>query len=159
MLAMSINEFPSSVACLGANLVDTDTGNGEMREVSDTIMMVVEFPSGAMIYLAGSTINERGVEDVIRGNKANLLFGGGKVQLQPERPYAEEIEASDETPPNSGESHPKHHRNFIEAMRNNTPPSCNIELAIRVQTIVSMAEMSVRKQKLMRFDPLKLKLI
>src|SRR5581483_9023994 len=108
MLAMAINEFPKSVACVGGRLCDTDTGNGEPREVADTTMVMVEFPSGAMIHLAGSTVNERGVEDIIRGQKADLLFGGGKVQIQPERPFVEEIEAKDETPPDSGETHAKH---------------------------------------------------
>jgi hypothetical protein len=116
-------------------------------------MVVVEFPSGPMIYLAGSTVNERGVEDVIRGQKADLLFGGGKVQLQPERPFVEEVEAKDETPPDSGENHMKHQKNFIDALRSNTPPSCDIELGIRVQAIVSMAEESYRKGKMLHFDP------
>ncbi|MEW6128884.1 MAG: Gfo/Idh/MocA family oxidoreductase [Acidobacteriota bacterium] len=152
MLAMALNEFPSSVACLGGILTDCDKGNGEPRDVADTTMMMVEFPSGVMIYVAGSTINERGVEDVIRGQKANLLFGGGKVDLQPERPFVDEVEAKDETPPDSGESHLKHQKNFIDSLRTNTPPSCDIELAIRVQAVVSMAEMSYRKGKMLHFD-------
>jgi hypothetical protein len=42
--------------------------------------------------------------------------------------------------------------NFINSVRNNTPPSCDIELAIRVQAVVSMAEMSYRQGKMMHFD-------
>ena len=153
MLSMAIDEFPQTVACIGGILCDTDQGNGEPREVADTTMATVEFPSGAMIFIAGSTVNERGVEDVIRGQKADLLFGGGKVLIQPERPFADEIEARDETPPDSGESHAKHQKNFIDAMRNNTPPNCDIELAIRVQTIISMAEESYRKGRTVFFNP------
>jgi predicted dehydrogenase len=152
MMAMNLNEFPKSVACMGGVLLDTDKGNGELRDVADTTMMMVEFPSGAMIYVAGSTVNERGIEDVIRGQKANLLFGGGKIELQPERPFVDEVEARDETPPDSGESHLKHQKNFISSLRNNTPPSCNIELAIRVQAAVSLAELSYRKGRMMHFD-------
>jgi predicted dehydrogenase len=155
MLAMDLNEFPRTVACLGGILCDTDKGNGEPREVADTTMVVAEFPSGSMIHLAGSTVNERGVEDIIRGQKANLFFGGGKVALQPERPFVDELEASDETPPDSGESHAKHQKNFIESLRNNVPPNCDIELAIRVQTVISLAEESYRKGWMVRFDPLK----
>jgi thiamine biosynthesis lipoprotein len=103
MLAMSLNEFPKSVTCVGGILCDSDKGNGEQRDVADTTLVIVEFPSGAMIHLAGSTVNERGIEDVIRGQKANLLFGGGKVKLEPERPFVDEIESKDETPPDSGE--------------------------------------------------------
>jgi hypothetical protein len=121
-------------------------------------MVMVEFPCGTMIHLAGSTVNERGIEDVIRGQKANLLFGGGKVQIQPERPFVDEIEAKDETPPDSGESHAKHQKNFIDALRNNKAPNCDIELGVRVQTIVSMAEQSYRKGKMIHFDTARLKM-
>ncbi len=152
MLGMAIEEFPKSVSCMGGILCNTDQGNGEMRDVADTTTLMVEFPSGTMIFLAGSTVNERGVEDVIRGHKANLLFGGAKVEIVPERPYVDEVEAKDETPPDSGESHAKHQKNFLESLRNNTPPNANIEQGIRVQTIVSLAEESYRKGKTMHFD-------
>ncbi len=155
MLAMAMNEFPKSVACIGGILCDTDKGRGEPREVADTTMVVVEFPCGAMIHLAGSTVNERGVEDIIRGQKADLLFGGGKVQIQPERPYVEELDASDETPPDAGETHAKHQKNFIDSLRANKAPNCDIELAIRVQTVVSLAEESYRKGRMVHFDPVK----
>jgi predicted dehydrogenase len=158
MLAMDLGEFPRTVACLGGTLCDTDTGNGEPREVADTTMLTVEFPSGSMIFLAGSTVNERGIEDMIRGQKANLYFGGGKVQLQPERPYVDEIDASDETPPDSGETHAKHQKNFIDSLRNEVQPSCDVELGLRVQTVVSLAEESYRKGRMVHFDPLKRKL-
>jgi predicted dehydrogenase len=157
MLALAIDEFPQTVACVGGTLCDTDRGRGEPRDVADTTMMMVGFPCGTQIFLAGSTVNERGVEDVIRGQKANLLLGGLKVEVQPERPFTEEVEARDVTPSDSGETHAKHQKNFIEALRNNVPPSCDIELGIRVQTIVSLAEQSYRKGKMMHFDPVKLK--
>jgi predicted dehydrogenase len=158
ILAMGITEFPKSVSCVGGILCDSDKGNGEPRDVADTTMVMIEFPSGTMIHLAGSTVNERGIEDVIRGQKANLLFGGGKVQIQPERPFVDEIEAKDETPPDSGESHAKHQKNFIDALRKNKAPNCDIELGVRVQTIVSMAEQSYRKGKMIHFDSARLKM-
>ena len=152
MFAISLNEYPDTVACMGSNLCDYDKGNGEPREVADTTAAIVRFPSGAIINLVGSTVNEHGMEDVIRGQKANLLLGGTKVQVQPERPFVDEIEAKDETPPDSGETHAKHQKNFIDSLRNNTAPNCDIELALRVQTILSMAEMSYRSGKMLRFD-------
>ena len=152
MLAMDLMEFPKSVSCIGGILCDTDTSNGEPRDVADTTMLTVEFPSGPMIFLAGATVNERGVEDLIRGQKANLLFGGGKVLLQPERPFVDEVEEKDETPPEAGENHKKHQKNLIECLRNNKTPNCDIELGVRVQAIVSMAEMSYRKGKTMHYD-------
>jgi len=160
ILAMNIMEFPKSVTCIGGNLCDTDKGPGpdsqpygERRDVADTTMMMVEFPSGAMIFLAGATSNERGVEDMIRGQKANLMFGGGKLQVQPERPFVDEVEQKDETPPDASETHVKHMRNFIQSMRNNVPPNCNVELGLRVQAVISMAELSYRKGRMIHLDP------
>ena len=162
MLAMNLQEYPKSVACIGSDMCHADAKlgpdgqpYGERRDVADTTMMMVEFPSGASIVLAGSTVNERGLEDVIRGPKANLTMGGNRLQIVPERPYADEIEARDETPPDAGETHIKHMRNFLVSMRNNTPANCNAEVGVRVQAIVSMAETAVRKQRLARFDPRK----
>jgi hypothetical protein len=114
--------------------------------------MMVSFPSGAMIVLAGSTVNERGLEDIIRGSKSNLTMGGGRLEIAPERPFTDEIDARDETPEDAGESHLKHMRNFLHAIRNNVPASCNEDLGIRVQAVVSMAEEAYRKQRLVRFD-------
>jgi predicted dehydrogenase len=152
MLAMNVIEFPKTVSCVGGILCNTDEGNGEVRDVADATMMMVEFPSGTMIFLAGATVNERGLEDVIHGQKANLLFGGGKLQLQPERPFTDEIEAKDETPEGPGESYARHHKNLIECIKNGQEPNCGIELGVRVQTIVSLAERSYRKAKTYHFD-------
>jgi predicted dehydrogenase len=159
MMAMNLNEFPKSVSCVGGNLCGTDSAhdpaaapNGERREVADTTMMMAEFPCGVMIFLAGSTVNERGVEDVIRGQKGNLALGGGRLQVVPERPFVDELEASDRTPPDAGETHVKHMRNFLESVRANVPPNCNEDLGVRVQAIVSMAEAAYRRRCLVRFD-------
>jgi predicted dehydrogenase len=159
MLAMNITEFPKSVSCIGADMcrVDSRPGPdgllpGAPREVADTTMLMVEFPSGVGIVLAGSTVNERGLEDVVRFSKANLTMGGNRLMVAPERPFADEIDARDETPPDAGETHVKHMRNFLDSLRNNVAPNCSEDLGIRVQAIVSMAEAAYRKQRLARFD-------
>jgi len=158
MIAMSTTEFPKRVACVGANICDTDKGYGELRDVADSTMLTVEFPSGAMIFLAGSTVNERGVEDMIRGQKANLYFGGGKVRIEPERPFTDEIEAKDEPYQGPGESQVEHHKNMFSCIRNGGTPNCDIELGLRVQTIVSMAMKSYRENKMAMFDPQRMRI-
>jgi predicted dehydrogenase len=169
MIAMNNMEFPHRVACLGANILHTDKNladpskpYGAERDVADTTQMIAEFPNGMMIYLAGATTNERGVEDMIRGNKATLYFGGGKVTVEPQRPYADEIEAADLPVVGPGEDQKEHHKDMIACIRGTKPggiPNCNIDLALRVQTMVSMAEMSYRQNKMALFDTVKQKLI
>ena len=166
MLAMDLKEFPKSVSCIGADMCHADASkgadglpNGAPRDVPDTTLMMVEFPSGVSIVLAGSTVNERGLEDVIRGNKANLTMGGSRLQVVPERPYVDEIEGRDETPFDAGETHVKHMRNFLNSIRARVPANCNEDLAIRVQTIVSMAEAAFRRQKQVRYDERKREIV
>lgn len=155
MVAMGIEEFPSRVACVGKNICDTDKGFGERRDVADATLLQVEFPSGAMIVLAGSTVNALGLDDVIRGQEANLLLGGNKIQIAKESAFLKEEEAGTEDVPVVGPDgvHGDHHRNLINALRTNTAPSCPIELGVRAQAIVSMAEKSYRESKMMKFDP------
>jgi predicted dehydrogenase len=167
MFAMGINDYPRQVSCMGGNLLDTDRGPnpltgrpwGEKREVADTHVVIVEFPSGVTLFLAASTSNERGIEDVIRGNKANLVLGGGKVLLEPERPYVDELERADLTPPEDlsedagARSHAQHVVNFFRAVRGTAPQNAPIELACQVQAVVSMAEKAYRERRLVSFDP------
>ena len=147
-----MKDFPRRVTCVGKDICDTDKGTGEKRDVADSTLLTVEFPSGAMIFLAGSTVNERGVEDMIRGNKANLYFGGGKVRIEPERPFVDEIEAKDEPVEGPGESQVEHHKNMFYCIRNNGTPNCDIELGLKVQTMVCMAMKSYRENKMAMFD-------
>jgi predicted dehydrogenase len=166
MIAMNNMDFPHRVVCLGANIMHTDQNPkdpqhpfGEERDVADATQMIAEFPNGSMIYLAGSTVNERGPEDIIRGNKGCMFFGGGKVTIEPERPWTDEIERADLPVVGPGEDQREHHRNLIKCIREGGIPNCNIDLALRVQTIVSMAEASYRQSKMSLFDPVKQKLI
>lgn len=159
MIALAMEQFPKRVTCVGSILCDTDKGTGEQRDVAEATLLQVEFPCGAMIFLAGSTVNERGVEDMIRGQKGNLYFGGGKVRVEPERPFADEIEARDEPYEGPGESQVEHHKNMFDCIRNNKVPNCNIDLALRVQAIVSMSEKSYRENKMVLFDAEKLRMI
>ena len=166
MFAMDLKQYPRQVSCMGGNLLDSDRGPnpttgkpwGEKREVADTHVVIVEFPSGVTLFLATSTSNERGIEDVIRGNRANLVLGGGKVLLEPERPYVDELERADLTPPEDlredagARSHAQHVINFFRAVRGTAEPNAPVELACQVQTVVSMVEKAYRERALVSFD-------
>ncbi|MGC8861886.1 MAG: Gfo/Idh/MocA family oxidoreductase [Armatimonadota bacterium] len=159
MIALNCNDFAHRVACVGKDICHTDEGHGEPRDVADETQMMAELPSGAIIYLAGSTVNERGLEDLIRGNKATMFFGGGKIQIRPERPYADEIEEEDVSYEGPGEDQKEHHKNLWYCIRNNKEPNCNIDLGLRVQVIVCMAEESYRKSKMAIWDPAKQRIV
>jgi hypothetical protein len=153
-------------------MLDTDKGPdpttgkpyGARRDVADTHTALVEFPSGVMLFLATTTSNERGIEDLIRGNKANLVLGGSKVLLEPERPYVDEIDREDVALPEATvenawqRNHANHVRNFVDGIRGTAELRCPIDLACQVQTVVSCLEMAYREQKMVKYDPVSRKM-
>lgn len=146
-------EYPKRVTCLGTIVCQPD------REVADNTQMLVEFPSGSTMVLAGSTCNEKGLEDLIRGNKATIYFGGNKIDIRPERPYTDEIDPMQEQVEGPDGSIEDHWTSFFNAIRTGSKPSCDIELATKVQVIVSLGEQSWKEGKTMNFDPENLKVI
>lgn len=146
LLATGTTEFPSRVVSLGTRQIQTD------RDVCDNVQIVAEFPSGFAFQVIGSTVNEQGLQDMIRGHHATLSVGGGnRINLNPERPFADEIdpEAFQLDPVNSMQAHLQ---NWYDCIRSGEEPVAGIDLAIRQQTILSLAEMSERLNIMCLFD-------
>ena len=64
---------------------DKNTPGTYMRDVAENIQCLAEFPSGLTLFVTSSTINERGIEDMIRGHKGTLYMAGNRVRLLPEQ--------------------------------------------------------------------------
>ena len=146
LIASGNPEYPVRVTAIGTQL-------GRDREVPDTVQVLAEFPSGWSMLFVGSTVNEQGMQDMFRGHKATIYFGNS-VEIKPERWASEEIEEA--KIPVQGvtwESHEDHEKNWLDAIRGTVAKTnCDIDLATKVQTIVSLAEMSLRLKKTMLFD-------
>lgn len=148
MLATGNPEFPRRVCCTGTRKVSTD------REIPDTTHVLAEFPSGLTYLIVGSTVNEQGLSDMIRGRKATLYFSASqnKVELKPERVFAEELDAesfNDQSPIGKIE---RLEKNFFDCIRHGGTPFCNVDLAVRVNTVLCLAEMSERMGLALFFD-------
>jgi len=147
ILATGNPEFPTRVACIGTRKIHSDklTPETPERDVPESVQLLAEFPSGLTLIVASSSVNEQGFQEIIRGHKATIYIGGKRVELKPERPFADEIDAPEpfDIPP-LGEEIPEHEKNWFSCIRTGKQPNGNIELAVRVQTIVSLAEMSDR---------------
>ncbi|MBW3625479.1 MAG: Gfo/Idh/MocA family oxidoreductase [Armatimonadetes bacterium] len=157
-------EWPSRVACTGGIYMDTDTGNNPDRQVADTTHMLVDYPSGHTILVAGSTINETGLNEMIRGHKANVLFGGNGVEVRPERPFADEVDVErvpliENDDIRQGEDIAQHQRNFLRSVRSRQQPNCPVDIAAPVQVAINMAELAYKNNKQVQFDPKTLKII
>ena len=160
MLATGNPEFPTRVAAVGSKAFKTDLRKEGRkpeqetkyeRDVAEIIQLIAEFPSGYVMHITSSSVNEQGTQERIRGHMATLDMAGNKVQLNPERPFAEEIDpqTSEGFP---GESVAAHHKNFYESIRANKQPNAGIDLAVKVQTVISLAETSDRLGVMCYFD-------
>jgi predicted dehydrogenase len=148
MLATGNPEFPRRVTCTGTRKVSTD------REITDTTHLLAEFPSGLTFCIAGSTVNEQGLQDMIRGRKATLYFAGtaNKVELKPERLFTEEMEAETFSDPLPVASVPRLEKNWFECIRSGKTPLANIDLALKAHTVLCLAEQAERTGFMLFFD-------
>ena len=153
MLATGNPEFPARVACVGSKKFQTDknTPGTPERDVPEIVQLIAEFPSGYVMHITSSTVNEIGTQEMIRGHKATLTMAGNKVELAPSRPFTEEIDPYT-SPAFPGENLPNHHKNWFDSIRANKQPNAGIDLAVRVQTVISLAEMSERLSIMCSFD-------
>lgn len=140
-------QFPRRATALGGLYVHHD------RDVADAVVVTIEFEDYTLM-VAGSTSNEVGLEDLIRGHKGNLYVAGNNVRLVPERTYAEEfdpIEERAEPVPMSG--HLMHLKEWIDGIRSRKQPTWNVEASYKVMTAIAMAEVAYWERRVVEFDP------
>lgn len=156
MIATGKPEFPSRVVSIGSKHVRTDknTPGTPERDVPEHVQILAEFPSGFSLVVAASTVNARSPGFAIFGHHATLEIGtsGERLQLIPEKDFAEEIDPETLEGLKPTEELPAHHKNWFDSIRANKQPNGNIDLAVRVQTVISLAEMSERLQVACLFD-------
>jgi predicted dehydrogenase len=155
MLASGNPEFPVRVTSIGTKNVHSDSyspGTPE-RDVPEHVQLTAEFPSGYMLTITCSTVNAKSPGFVIYGHKAtlNLADQGNRFELLPEQPYTEDID-----PQQFSGMQPEdirvHEKNWFDCIRANKQPNAGIDLAIRVQTVISLAEMSERLKMTCLYD-------
>jgi predicted dehydrogenase len=148
MLASANPEFPRRVSCTGTRRVSVD------REINDTTHLLAEMPNGLTFCVAGSTVNEQGLPEMIRGRKATLYFSSSqnRVELKPERPFAEEIDPETFSEGGGVGDMARHEKNFFDCIRTGATPNGNIDLAIRAHSILCLAEQSERSSMTLLFD-------
>ena len=156
VLATGNPEFPKRVVSIGTKNVHTDrnTPNTPERDVPEHVQLLAEFPSGALITITCSTVNDKSPGFVIYGHKASLEIGnlGERLNLIPQRDFTEDIDAIDMAGLQPAEDIRVHEKNWFESIRANKQPNAGIDLAIRVQTVISLAEMSERFKTACLFD-------
>ncbi|MBI3414558.1 MAG: Gfo/Idh/MocA family oxidoreductase [Verrucomicrobia bacterium] len=168
LLASGTPEFPKRVTSIGTKNVHSDkkTPGTPERDVPEHVQLSAEFPSGYLINITSSTVNARSPGFAIYGHKATLEIGdqGNVIKMIPERTFAEDFDALSDTErkslgidpfPISGLQHEDirvHEKNWFDSIRANKQPNAGIDLAIRVQTVICLAEMAERLGMTCHFD-------
>ena len=155
MLATGNPEFPVRVCSLGTRNVhaDLNTPGTPEREVPEHAQLLAEFPSGFVIMATCCTVNAKTPGMTLFGHKADVGIdsNGVKLDLTPQREFGDEID-----PENfAGKQYEDirvHEKNWFDCIRSGKQPNANIELAIRVQTVISLAEISNRLKITCLFD-------
>jgi predicted dehydrogenase len=156
VLATGNPEFPKRVVCIGTKNVHTDKGTDDAleRDVPEQVQVIAEFPSGLSLVIVASSVAAKSPGFVIYGHQASLEIGtsGERVALTPERPFADELEMEDFSGLQPVENFEPHHKNWFDCIRDGKTPNANIDLATKVQTVLSLAEMSDRLGQACLFD-------
>jgi predicted dehydrogenase len=157
MLATGNPEFPVRVCSIGTRNVHADKAHPDgaqpERQVPEHAQLLAEFPSGFVIMVTCCTVNGKTPGLTLYGHKADVSIdaNGVKLALLPQREFGDEID-----PENFSGEQPEdirvHERNWFECIRNGQTPNASIELAIRVQTVISLAEMANRLNTTCLFD-------
>ena len=156
LLATGNPEVPVRVCSIGTKPVHIDqTGKDKSpaRDVPEHAQLLAEFPSGFSLVVTCCTVNAMTPGLSLYGHKGNVDIdaAGGTVRLLPQREFGEEIDP--ETVPGlQAEDIRMHEKNWFDCIRDGKQPNGSIELAIRCQTIISLAEMSERLKITCLFD-------
>ena len=156
MLASGNPEFPSRVVAIGTHNVHSDKNSPDTpeREVPEHLQILAEFPSGFSILIVTSTVNSKSPGFVIYGHQATLQIGtsGERLQLLPEKEFADEIDPLTLDGLTPSEDIPVHEKNWFDCIRANKKPNADIDLSVKSQAVISLAEMSDRLKTACLYD-------
>jgi predicted dehydrogenase len=143
--------YPSRVVASGGTYLEKDE-----RDIPDTFLMVVDYPSEHSIVLASVMTNDVGLETVIRGQHGTMfvdegpkLVGQGAWEAEFKAKNGGEMEAILETEPRR-----YHMGNFFDAIRNGDELACNVDLGCATMVGIKMAVDALRFDKVLHWDAL-----
>lgn len=142
--------WPTRVSAVGGHYID------KAMENHDQVTLTIEFEKDHTMVVMGSTCNATGLEDLIRGHKANLYVGGNRLKVQPETLFSEEIDPETIQCESVGNDQDQHRVNWLTSMRTREKPLSDIELATKVMVIVDLATRAMWEGASFQFDPARL---
>jgi predicted dehydrogenase len=146
LFAMDLG-WPTRVVAAGGHYVD------KVMENHDQVNLTIQFEKEHTMIVAGSTANERGLETLIRGHKANLYLDGRTTKLVPEQLFANEVDERTVTGEDHGDDQDALRLKWLECIRTREPSPSPVDLGAKVMVIVDLATRSMWEGGAFEFDP------
>lgn len=139
--------WPTRVIAAGGRYVD------KAMENHDTVNLTIEFEREHTMIVAGSTNNENGLEQLIRGHKANMYLNGRHVDIRPESKFVDDIDRRTVECPNIGNDQDAHRLHWLHCIRTREIPAADVDSGCKVMAVVDLATRSMWDGHAWRFDP------
>lgn len=147
ILALDSLGWPVRVVATGAHMVDKEMEN------HDQVNLTVQFESGHTMIVAGSTCNEVGLENLIRGHEANIYLNSRHCDVRPTRPYVDLVDRRRIECPDIGNDHAAIRSSWLRAIRERVQPDSTVDFATKVMAAVDLASKSIWTGHAHAFDP------
>lgn len=163
-------EYPKRVTAAGGKYIEKDE-----RDIPDTFMMMVDYPSEHTVVLVSVMTNDSGWETIIRGQHGTMEFHD-KLLLREQADWWPEFRAANSQfiehrlekndkgqekpvpPPGHAsleiaqEPRRDHMGNFLDAIRENKPLTCNVDLGCSTMVAIKMGVEAYRQSKTLLWD-------
>ncbi|MCH8823155.1 MAG: Gfo/Idh/MocA family oxidoreductase [Planctomycetes bacterium] len=165
-------EYPRRVVASGGKYLEKDA-----RDIPDTFMMMVDYPSEHTVVLVSVMTNDVGIPYIIRGRHGTMEFEGHeKVKIKEQRAWWKKFREANtdyvehkmvtndkgkqgpEPKPGTAsfeiktESRRDHMGNFLDAIRGEAELHCNVDLGCSTMVAIKMAVESYRQDRVMLWD-------
>ncbi|TAJ17522.1 MAG: Gfo/Idh/MocA family oxidoreductase, partial [Planctomycetota bacterium] len=138
--------WPVRVDAIGGHYAD------KAMENHDHVVLSIQFEKEHTMLVVGSTCNENGLEQLIRGHHANLLLGGNNCVLKPERVYSEEVDEQD-IACEGMDPQDMLRLDWMRSIRTREPNRSPVALAAHAMVIIDLATRSLWDGRAWTFDP------
>jgi predicted dehydrogenase len=142
-------EYPLRVNASGGLYIEKDG-----RDIPDTFLMTVDYPSQYSLFLVSTLTNDAGIPDRIYGKHGTMELEGDPL-LRFNGDFKEEFKAKNDTKEEVRIATKKRRDqvgNFLDVVRGNGVLHCNAELGAATMVAIKLAVESYRQGKTMNWD-------
>jgi predicted dehydrogenase len=142
-------EYPLRVNASGGLYIEKDG-----RDIPDTFLMTVDYPSQYSLFLVSTLTNDAGIPDRIYGKHGTMELEGDPL-LRFNGDFKEEFKAKNDAKEEARIATKKRRDqvgNFLDVVRGNGVLHCNAELGAATMVAIKLAVESYRQGKTMNWD-------